>query len=1280
MKKIIVSSIIICLLLSSIPLSVSGQKASSNPNVNANLDVSMKSIVLPKKNDLPLKIPKSEYAPGEIIVKFKDNSAINFHTSSVSVPYYSETSQIYNTQTMATFGATGSQQINTVGDGQPIGYKNVLVTGSQSLDTLSFNYGLIDTEKLIEDGSVPEFSNVYRLVFNKDINVLGAVENYSSDSSVEFAEPNYNYHFDNYNPGTLNPDRPGFIPNDPYFGMQWDLYNTGQNGGTPGADIHAPKAWDTTMGSSNVVVAILDSGVDYTNPELGGCNKGITELDYSIESTHPWPKDSTTILSFSEIFSQYDFDSISLHFSKIDNSVRVRSSTTIFDLFDTKDMLYLPAYKGITTDIWTRYTEMGNKKVYIESNTGNTGGSWGWAIDKVRLSKYIPLSSQSDKFVDGYDFYSYDPDPMDDVGHGTHCAGIVAALTNNSIGVAGVAGNCKIMPIRVGGQICTFAFTVARGLIFAANHGANVISMSFSGPESTLEEKALDYAYKKGCVLISSAGNYNCTAPEFFFPASYDKVIGVSATDRNDAKTDFSCYGSYVDVAAPGYDILSLRAFATDLYFDAGAGNPGEHFIPQYDKNAILYRATGTSMAGPIVAGVAALILSKNPNLTPQEVRTILRSSTDPVISDKYIGTGRINAYKAIQKAAPVTAEFDKTMNDAIAAGNFEIKGTTSKEGAYPFEYFIEYGEGMYPSTWTVIKHSTSPTDGALYTWNTLQVNDGPYVLRLRVIFNGFTYEDRAFITIDNIANTYYVANAINNGDGSQNNPFNKIQYAVDICSNKDTIFVYNGVYNDLITQGTGRSAKIVGENKDETIIQEFISITYGGLSIEKCTIKNQGIAGYPTFNCNISDDKFIDIYGIDLTNPGKSYLKINIRRNNFINGGYLYLFKCSDCKISENTEVGSINLESCKRITISGNQIYGIYTLFSNNNNIMDNTISGGQEGISVLGGRSNLICNNDISNMKYFGITLNKFLDMCSCSNNVIKNNTISNSGYAGIYLGDPDNSHVHDLGNFPIPSCSYNEIKNNEIKNSNYGIYIFGSSQNTVAENILSYNSIYGVYIQNSAYFIGGETWHKYYSKNNKIYLNNFIENGNSQNEGTGNAYDEGNNTWYEPILHNGNYWSDYSLKYPGAYVIHRLLRPDIWNMPYSIDGGTNKDMYPLVNQHSNSNSDPQINPSPQTQPSTQPSAQPSSQSQPQVNPSSPSPSQQSTKPSSRPIGTTTQQTITSSSTATSSQQSSITTTQQSVTSATTNPTSTSATMATTVTSTATTSKSTSLPTSR
>ncbi|MDP3789854.1 MAG: S8 family serine peptidase, partial [Candidatus Omnitrophota bacterium] len=242
--------------------------------------------------------------------------------------------------------------------------------------------------------------------------------------------------------------------------------------------------------------------------------------------------------------------------------------------------------------------------------------------------------------INGWDFVSNDNNPYDGHGHGTHVSGTIAAVTNNSAGIAGVAPNAKIMAVKgLSDSGSGYISDLANCLIYAANNGADVLSNSWggSGSSSTLEN-AVNYAYSKGCVVVAAAGNSNADAAGYT-PAGYANVITVAATDRNDVKASFSNYGSIVDVSAPGVSVLSSSGGTYKSW-------------------------SGTSMACPHVSGLAALILSQDPTLTNAEVAQRIKDTADNIYGQNpswqgKLGTGRINAYKAIlaggpQKHAPV--------------------------------------------------------------------------------------------------------------------------------------------------------------------------------------------------------------------------------------------------------------------------------------------------------------------------------------------------------------------------------------------------------------------------------------------------------------------------------------------------------------------------------------------------------------------------------------------------------------------------------------------------
>lgn len=227
-------------------------------------------------------------------------------------------------------------------------------------------------------------------------------------------------------------------------------------------------------------------------------------------------------------------------------------------------------------------------------------------------------SEFSGTLLDGYDFANDDNDPDDDYGHGTHVAGIVAALYDGH-GMAGVAGGAKIMPVKVldeNGSGDTVS--CVNGILYAVNHGAKVINMSFgSYGYSEAEKEAIDYAYAHGVTLVAAAGNEELDYASY--PAAYDHVIGVGSLDCTGSQytiSDFSNYGTDVDVYAPGEDILSTVPVELDKFSAFGDGTADGYTLK-----------SGTSMASPFVAGMAALILANNSSLNCDAVLTQLQTN-----------------------------------------------------------------------------------------------------------------------------------------------------------------------------------------------------------------------------------------------------------------------------------------------------------------------------------------------------------------------------------------------------------------------------------------------------------------------------------------------------------------------------------------------------------------------------------------------------------------------------------------------------------------------------
>jgi subtilisin/minor extracellular protease Epr len=243
----------------------------------------------------------------------------------------------------------------------------------------------------------------------------------------------------------------------------------------------------------------------------------------------------------------------------------------------------------------------------------------------------------NDNYKGGYDFVNDDADPLDDNGHGTHCAGIAAA-ENNSIGVVGVAPNASLYAVKVLDRLGSgWLSDCIAGIEWAVDNNMDVVSMSWgSSVYSAALEDACNAAYSAGLVLVAAAGNDgdgDATTNEYSYPAAYDSVIAVGATDSSDAIASFSNSGPYLELAAPGVNIYStLPTYRVTLTRTYG-----------YDYGTL----SGTSMACPHVSGVAALVIASDPTLTNEEVRYRLNSTADDLGAvgwDAAYGYGLVDA------------------------------------------------------------------------------------------------------------------------------------------------------------------------------------------------------------------------------------------------------------------------------------------------------------------------------------------------------------------------------------------------------------------------------------------------------------------------------------------------------------------------------------------------------------------------------------------------------------------------------------------------------------
>ncbi len=492
--------------------------------------------------------------------KYNTNTEYNFHT-------YNDENDLNYVPDNLIIKFKENFEINKNGS-----FYDTFNTGIPSLDSLNTKYNAVSQEKLFINSDNSEYlSNHYKLTFSKENDMMSLINDYQNLDYVEYAEPNYEYNI--YN-----------VPNDPRFSSQWSLNQNND------CDIDAPEAWDIETGSSEVVVAVVDTGVDYNHPDLAA------------------------------------------------------------------------------------------------------------------------------NCISGYDFINNDDDPMDDHNHGTHCAGIIGAIGNNNLGISGVSWDVSIMPVKcLSASGSGSSQTVSQAINYAANNGADVISMSLGGGYSQVMEDAVDYAYSKDVVIVAAAGNSDTNAKHY--PAGFDKVIAVAATDQNDDRAHFSNYGNWVDLAAPGVSILST--LRNDNY--------GSY--------------SGTSMACPHVSGLAALILTKDPTLPNNEVKTILVENTDNINTDQYVGSGRINAQKCLEGTPSIfelTPEnYEARLEQGEAASTtFEIWTDRSS-----LDFYIQADQdwiSVSPNHGTLIKNEV---EEITVTINTNGLLNGSYKSNILIITEGLGSE-----------------------------------------------------------------------------------------------------------------------------------------------------------------------------------------------------------------------------------------------------------------------------------------------------------------------------------------------------------------------------------------------------------------------------------------------------------------------------------------------------------------------------------------------------------
>jgi len=317
----------------------------------------------------------------------------------------------------------------------------------------------------------------------------------------------------------------------------------------------------------------------------------------------------------------------------------------------------------------------------------------------------------------------------DDIyGHGTHVAGIAAAVANNGIGVAGVGCNCRLMNIKVLSDTGSGTYSgIADGIIYAAENGAKVINMSLGGPNgSPTLENAVNSAWGAGVVVVASAGNDPDEVPNY--PAYYENCIAVAATDHNDNMASFSTHGNWVDVAAPGVSIYSTT-------------------LPYKYRGKIVHYGykSGTSMSAPHVAGLAGLVWSTSYGTSNVNVRNRIESTAD-AIPDTGSLWGRVNAYKAVtppDDAVP-TVNITNPDDSVTVSGEITIVADASDDvGVNQVDFYIG---GVWLADDTTLPYSCS--------WGTTTVLDGSHTITATATDTiGQTASDTITVNVDNVDN-----------------------------------------------------------------------------------------------------------------------------------------------------------------------------------------------------------------------------------------------------------------------------------------------------------------------------------------------------------------------------------------------------------------------------------------------------------------------------------------------------------------------------------------------
>jgi hypothetical protein len=325
------------------------------------------------------------------------------------------------------------------------------------------------------------------------------------------------------------------------------------------------------------------------------------------------------------------------------------------------------------------------------------------------------------------DYLERDADPEDESGHGTHVAGIIAAAAGNGEGIAGIAPMARIMALRAGFNVAGGGYLedddLAAAIVYAVDNGAQVINMSWGDPLfSPLLRDVIEYAHRRGCVLVAAAGNEGSDL--VFFPGSLDETIAVAASGTEGRGLAFSNRGPSIDLAAPGSGILSL----------APGGKYGER--------------SGTSMAAAHVSGLAALVLARRPHFDPSQVRGALAmGARESGLSgwDVQFGMGIAQVAAVEIDRPPIVQIMEPGTGDGMAPGSVEVRIEMSGVDAWS----VDWGRGSQPDAWHPLSSAEGDPGGAIRVdWATDGLLASEYLLRARGVRGGKVLEDRVEVRL----------------------------------------------------------------------------------------------------------------------------------------------------------------------------------------------------------------------------------------------------------------------------------------------------------------------------------------------------------------------------------------------------------------------------------------------------------------------------------------------------------------------------------------------------